>query len=566
VRYLALACDYDGTLAHDGIVDDATVAALERVRESGRRLVLVTGRELDDLQTVFDRLDLFDRAVLENGALLYRPATRETLPLGEPPPPAFVESLRARGVTPLSVGRVIVATWRPHETTVTGVIAELGLELQIIFNKGAVMVLPSGVNKASGLSAALDELALSAHNVVAVGDAENDHAFVGAAECAVAVANALPVLKERCDVVTRGERGAGVVEVADALVDSDLRDLVPALPRHAIELGARGDGEHATVPAYGASLLVIGPSGSGKSTVATGLLERAAQAGYQFCVVDPEGDYDEFPDSVTLGDAQHTPTPEEVLAVLEDPRRHVVVNMVGVRFEDRPGYFAQLLPGLHKLRARTGRPHWVLVDEAHHVLPARRREVPPLEQESNGLVLVTVHPDRLPPDVLRGTTTLVAVGDAPGETIAAYADVLGEPAPRLPDTDGCRAIVWPRRPPDDPFALQPTPGTVELKRHRRKYAQGELLPEENFVFTGPDGRLALRAQNLLIFLQIAEGVDDQTWVHHLRRGDYSAWFRRCIKDDALAEEARAVEDAVSDPEQSRAQIRAAIEQRYTLPA
>ena len=98
-------------------------------------------------------------------------------------------------------------------------IRDLGLELQVIFNKGAVMVLPAGVNKASGLVAALDELGLSPHNVVGVGDAENDHAFLAACECAVAVANALPTIKERADHVTAGEDGDGVRELIDALIE-----------------------------------------------------------------------------------------------------------------------------------------------------------------------------------------------------------------------------------------------------------------------------------------------------------------------------------------------------------
>ncbi len=70
MRYLALACDYDGTLAHDGLVPDDTVAALERVVATGRRLILVSGRELEDLLSVFPRTDLFERVVVENGALL----------------------------------------------------------------------------------------------------------------------------------------------------------------------------------------------------------------------------------------------------------------------------------------------------------------------------------------------------------------------------------------------------------------------------------------------------------------------------------------------------------------
>src|SRR5205085_2848559 len=191
MRYLALATDYDGTLAHHGTVSDDTWAAVQRLRDSGRKVLLVTGRELEDLQRVCPRLDLFDLVVAENGALLYRPATRELRPLAEPPPEELLQELRRRGVGPVSVGHAIVATWEPHQAAVLGVIHDLGLELHVIFNKGAVMVLPTGVNKASGLGAALAELCLSPHNVVGVGDAENDHAFLALCECAVAVANAL---------------------------------------------------------------------------------------------------------------------------------------------------------------------------------------------------------------------------------------------------------------------------------------------------------------------------------------------------------------------------------------
>jgi hypothetical protein len=105
-----LATDYDGTLAHDGIVDEATADALGAFRRSGRKLLLVTGRELPDLIRVFPRIDLFDRVVAENGALLFEPATKKETPLGPEPSPELVETLRKKGVRPLSVGRSIVAT------------------------------------------------------------------------------------------------------------------------------------------------------------------------------------------------------------------------------------------------------------------------------------------------------------------------------------------------------------------------------------------------------------------------------------------------------------------------
>jgi len=222
MRYHGLATDYDGTLASDGAVTAATLAALDRLRTSGRKLILVTGRELDDLFRVFAYCDRFDRVVAENGAVLHHPETGATRVLTEPPPEAFVEELRKRGVSPLSVGRTIVATEEPHEHDVLTVIRNLGLEWHVIFNKGSVMVLPSGVTKATGFDAALAELGLRPEQIVGVGDAENDHAFLMHCGCAVAVANALPGVQDRADFVTLGAAGAGVTELIDRIIRDDL--------------------------------------------------------------------------------------------------------------------------------------------------------------------------------------------------------------------------------------------------------------------------------------------------------------------------------------------------------
>jgi len=228
MRYLALATDYDGTIAHHGRVDEPTLAALQRLRAADRRLILVTGRELDELKETFPRLDLFDLVVAENGALLYRPEDGSETVLAERPPDSFVNDLRERGVSPLSVGRVIVATWEPHQAAVVEAIRQAELELQVIFNKGAVMILPTGVNKATGLTAALGELGVDPEQVVAVGDAENDHAFLALCGLSVAVANALPALKDRAQFVTRGDHGAGVAELIDAMIADTL---TPPAPR-----------------------------------------------------------------------------------------------------------------------------------------------------------------------------------------------------------------------------------------------------------------------------------------------------------------------------------------------
>jgi len=232
MRFRALATDYDGTLAYEGKVEPAALFALARVRASGRKVLLVTGRELSDLKTVFSPLTSFDLVVAENGALLYDPRTEQETLLGDPPAAVFLDEMKRRGV-PFSRGRSIVATLEPHDAETVKVIRDLGLELQVIFNKGSVMVLPSGVNKATGLAAALQVLGLPPESVVGVGDAENDHAFLSLCGAGVAVSTALPMLKERADWTTTGPAGEGVAELANELVETDFAGRAEALSRRA---------------------------------------------------------------------------------------------------------------------------------------------------------------------------------------------------------------------------------------------------------------------------------------------------------------------------------------------
>ncbi len=571
MRYLVLACDFDGTLASNGGVRDETLAALHRLRDSGRKLILVTGRELENLLGVFPAIDLFDRVVAENGGVLYRPASLEHKTLGEAAPAEFVEALRARGVFPLSVGHCIVSTWEPNESVVLETIRDLGLELQVIFNKGAVMVLPSGINKATGLDAALLELGLSPHNCVGVGDAENDHAFIRLCECGVAVANALPLVRERADWVTPGRNGDGVAELIERLIDGDLADLEGRLSRHSILVGTRADGEEVRLDPYGTAVLVTGASGSGKSTFAKGVLERLAEQGYQFCIADPEGDYALLEGGIVLGDKERAPTVAGALEVLEQPNRNVVVNLLGLGLDKRPAFFSRLLPGLQDLRSRTGRPHWIVVDEAHHLLPAPSDLVSvTLPRTLSGMLLVTVHPEHVAPAVLSSIDVVVAIGRSADDTLRAFGEAVGAHLPRaLPATAAPgEAILWRRRPdPRDPVWVRTLPPRSEHRRHVRKYATGELGEDRSFYFRGPAGQLNLRAQNLGVFMQLADGVDDETWLHHLRNRDYSRWFREAIKDEDLASEAAGVESQSGlSPRESRKLIKTAIERRYTMPS
>jgi hydroxymethylpyrimidine pyrophosphatase-like HAD family hydrolase len=217
-RYRAVATDYDGTIAHDGIVDPPTLDALQRLKRAGIATILVTGRQLDSLHNTFAHVDLFDRVVAENGALLFTPQTGKSRCLAAAPPAAMIDALHKRNV-PMVVGRSIIATVEPYEHAVLSVIRELGLEWHVIFNKGNVMVLPSGVTKATGLVPTLVELGVTAEETIGVGDAENDHVFLGMCGLAVAVSNALPSLKEEAHIVTAGARGEGFVELTDGLLD-----------------------------------------------------------------------------------------------------------------------------------------------------------------------------------------------------------------------------------------------------------------------------------------------------------------------------------------------------------
>jgi hypothetical protein len=432
-------------------------------------------------------------------------------------------------------------------------------------------VLPTGVNKATGLQAALVRLGLSPHNVVAAGDAENDHAFLSVCGCAVAVANALPAIKENADLVTAGARGDGIVELVDRLLDSDLTPVVRSSPRHQVAIGADEDGMPLLLDPTEGTLLVAGVSGGGKSTKVAGILEQLAAKQFQYVVVDPEGDYAELEDAVVLGDARQAPSLSEAEEILRGLGGNLIINLLGVSLADRASFLADLLPSLCGLRMRTGRPHWIVIDEAHHMLPATRTAAgATLPQDLRACILVTVHPDQVAAEALQLVRAVLAVGAEPANTIRSFCAPLGEKPPSLDETIELQpeeALYWCRGTTEPPKRVRVTGPRQALRRHIRKYAEGELAPDRSFYFRGPKGALNLRAQNLSLFIQIAAGVDDATWQHHLAAGDYSRWVRDAIKDDELAAELAEIEcNTEEDVLASREQVKAAIERRYTGPA
>jgi hydroxymethylpyrimidine pyrophosphatase-like HAD family hydrolase len=566
MRYMALATDYDGTFATDGNVAPATLAALEALKASGRRALLVTGRHLEDLRRVFPNLEVFDRIVAENGAVLYDPTTRDETLLAEQPPAELLTALRQAGVK-FDVGRAIISSWTPAETAILDVIKKTALDYQVIFNKGAVMVLPSGVNKATGVTKGLESLLLSSHNLVCVGDAENDHSLLAVGECGVAVANAVPSLRDRADIVTKAARGEGVIELIHQMLEDDLRQYDEGLTRSMISIGVEAntqDHRVCLVPNRN-SVLVAGASASGKSSAVAGILEEFTEKGYQFCLIDPEGDFENFPGALPVGSPSEAPD-SNVVAQALDSTQSLIVNLMAVRMSERPAAFAALLPKILEKRAQVGRPHCLVVDEAHHLLP------PPwspasdaIPQQLSGTILITVHPERVSPLALGFVDTVLATGADASQTLASFATIsqISLPPKELPAPASGQALVWFARRGSAPMLVDSRLAKAERRRHRRNYAEGELSPEQSFYFRGPESKLNLRAHNLATFLQLADGVDDETWLFHLKRGDYSNWFGNTIKDAELAEAARQIEQK-SDSSDARATMREVLARRYTV--
>ena len=164
--------------------------------------------------------------------------------------------------------------------------------------------------------------------------------------------------------------------------------------------------------------------------------------------------------------------------------------------------FAKLL----KMRAQIGRPHWLIIDEVHHVMPAEWE--PPnnlLPERLSSMLLITVHPELLSREVLERITDVIAVGSTARDILARIAEIrsIDMPPAAAPEKQGV-ALLWSER--DGSVRLvQTLRPSVEHRRHTRKYAEGNLPPERSFYFRGKEGKLNLRAKNLIQFLELADG-------------------------------------------------------------
>jgi hydroxymethylpyrimidine pyrophosphatase-like HAD family hydrolase len=550
--FRAVAVDYDGTLAEGPVARD-TLAALGEARARGIRVIVITGRIMSEVRAVFAGLeDCVDAVVAENGAVFVSAVGVRVL--AAPVDRAVSVALSASGVVHRS-GQVLIALGAADEPAALEVIRGLGLDCQLVRNRGELMILPAGVTKGSGLREALGVLGLSHHNAIAVGDAENDHSLLDACEIGVAVANAVDALRAHADLTLELPDGQGV---ADLLRGPLLAGRAHVHPRRwQITLGVDDRGEPVTLPASQLNVAVCGGTGEGKSYLAGLICDQLVRLGYSVVVIDPEGDHiglGELRDVLVTGGEDHQlADPAEVVRLL---RHHgsVVVDVSHLDASDRAGYVAGLPGEIEAQRAATGLPQWVVIDEAHGSFGRAGTVLGVFNPAAKGYLLVTWQPDELSGDVSAALDAVIALGSPrPSKHLvdltAAVAGTPGAQIARLLAGPTGRAVLaWRARPHQAvAFTLgprstphlrpeHPAPAPPAQVRPRRRRGRGQFYFRTNG--NTPTGAVAANLPELEAEL----GVCDRGVLrHHCPDHDFSRWIAGVFYDQPLAAEFAAAE-------------------------
>ena len=544
--FQVIAIDLDGTLTSRSHLSTQALDAIRDVRRRGLTVALVTGRIEAELQAEFPRIaDHFDALILENGSVMV--LNGHARALAEPVDSSLDDALAERWV-PFRRGQVLVAIDGEHAATVVDVIGELELDCQVVRNRAALMVLPAGVTKGTGLRALLTEMNFSPHNAVAVGDAENDLSMFGVAEVGVAVADAIASVRRHADLVLDQPDGAGVAELLTGPHLSGAQRWCPS--RRWVDIGTFDDQTPARIPGSQGRILVTGPTGSGKSHLVGLLAERWILANYCVLVIDPEGDHVQLRElnGVQVIEGRHDlPEPTDLVNALH-PQSSVVVDMSGVAEPAKVEYLHRLRSTAEAHREHHGFPHWVIYDEAHllgtdeEARWARR----------GGYVLSSFAPAALPAHEIDSSDVVL--------TLSARTAAAGMVSAR-------RAAVVFGGGPSRAFTLADRQtGHV---RHRHKYADVRLPDERRFYFHAIGGQSVQPAATMHEFRAAVGHLDHRALQYHLDRGDFSRWLEGTIADWDLAKQVAAWEDEVlarhvADLERIRHQLIRAVEERYRL--
>jgi hypothetical protein len=548
MKLAAVALDYDGTIATDGVMDPGVRDAIAQLRLHGIAVLLVTGRRLPDLINVAGNLDCFNGVVAENGAVVYFPESQPQSVGGHPPPAAFIDGLRQLGID-FDVGDRIVETSVVHADRVLQLIHALELPLMLSFNRGRLMVVPPGVAKSTGLARALTMMRLSIHNTIGVGDAENDHDLLDACEVGVAVGWGSKALQDAADEIVAGTGPAALAGYLRQLT-KQVRLLPSQMGRRRLLLGHQLDGRPVELAVRGRTVIIAGEPGSGKSWLAGLHCEQLILQGYCLCIIDPEGDYlslEALPGVVVMGGDDPPPRARELAQALRYPDVSVVIDLSKLSHRDKDDYLRELLPTLAAMRRQTGLPHKILLDEAHYYLaaPEGRRLV---DAELAGYILVTYRVSGIDQQVRNAADMVVMVtretDEQEQQTLRDMCEAVGAEVPAsvfrelgiseaalLPGTAEAHGSVK---------RFQIGPRLTSHVRHRAKYLDMPVAEPQGFVFTR-DGRSGPRARSLTEFVELLAQLPDADLAPHLQRHDFSRWLGGVFRDCPLATHVRAIE-------------------------
>lgn len=563
-----MAFDFDGTLAVNGDVPPEVETALEQCRDDGHILFLVTGRRYETV-TLGHLGSLFAGIVWENGAVLTHAASGETyLPFGQLDS-RLLSAIEDADI-PFDRGLAIAATWTPHDQTLWRILSSHGGSTSIEYNKGAVMVLPPGATKGSGLERLLTLCGLSPRNLAAFGDAENDLSMLTLAEVAIAVGDAVPAVIETADVVATQPGPAGVLEILKEYPLGGKFLDIPLKRERPILLGQTDSGLPVHVPAArlaGRNLGVFGNSATGKSWMVGLIAEGLHHEEYQVFLIDPEGDFRGLrvlPRFASVsGDRATLPPPSAIVSLLDEGGVSLVLDLSQYPVAMRSPYLAELLRALRPLRERKFRPHWIVLDEAQEYV-FEGSEISALLSpmlQTGGWTFVSYRPDRLGKPVLASLHHLLLTkltDHQIGEWLRTYCAGCNLSGANLQETPLGSALLCG----GELVRMRPAIRRVPHIRHLYKYLDNPLPQGKRFSFRTEAGFLGVEAASLYELSSLIRTLPIESLEYHDRREDLVKWADGTLGDEGLASRLRKVANRRYRGEELREALNQVVSSHY----
>ena len=583
MQFKVIALDLDGTIATNDHVEQATWEVLREAKEVGFVLLLVTGRRLADLAQIRPFEDICEAIVAEDGAAVYFPGTDSViLPFGQLAE-EVVERLYALQI-PLEKGMAIASTWTPHDQVISQVLATTGYPATIEYNKGAVMIMPPGATKGSGLANAIRELGYSAHNVIAFGDAENDRSLFEQAGLSVAVANATKSIKNLADIVLPEANGKGVRKFIGKLMTEGAPFPDKIRSTRQIKLGAQEKGGLILNPLKFTmgNIGIFGSSGSGKSWLGGLLAEELLRLEYQIFIIDPEGDYrgmKAFPNTLLLGGQQkQPPTCKEISTLLEYSNMSIVLDLSQYEHHGRATYVHELLAALFQLRKNRGRPHWFLIDEIHYFCHEDHALLSKLMSdgmEDGGFALVSYKPSEIASTIRNKIDLLMLTRFDQNNEISALqhfpaydrSDALSiEKLQAMSNRQVClmsKKVNLSEGKNVNLIEFEQIRRKVPHIRHLHKYLRAPLPESKRFYFDKHQMRgKGLMAASIYEFLNAISLATDEALEFHLQRGDFELWLQEVLHDEELVKRVRKIRKRKLRGDRLKKALEEAVASRY----